>query len=425
MRFRYPALLGMLFLLLLPCGAQSNGYVEITDPNAVQFNQPTFTEFSQPYLDHLGFVFVDFQLLCDEGFSNGYIEVLEFDDANPDESAWIIQDLPIADPSRLRATTEWFNFQGPVMPRASANMLVLFTAMPGRGKPNVPIRPGPRPVAPRMTRIGGIANNFPPNIPQPPARPVVSNVFPANTNVAETNLFDGDSVEQDVNQCAPASVNNSLEYLKQEQGLAVDGVTGNMNVPGTRPERGRTTNSRVGNLDSAMNRARGQATSYRNMIEGKLRYVKTDGIDGMLTIKHQGVFCAAGNVNCIGRNGQGAAQDVTFNGVTSTTAGLVPTGAFIRSELDAEEDVEMCFAWTTPSAGAHCVHVTGYSIVNGELRLNYIHDDHQGANGGVAANEGGHGTIVMKKVTINNTDYMIATNFRNAIVTNVITESKK
>jgi hypothetical protein len=54
-----------------------------------------------------------------------------------------------------------------------------------------------------------------------------------------------------------------------------------------------------------------------------------------------------------------------------------PNCQFIKSEPDAGEDVEVCFSLTGPPSGAHCVHATGYSVVNGYLQLEFAHDSDQ------------------------------------------------
>jgi len=52
-----------------------------------------------------------------------------------------------------------------------------------------------------------------------------------------------------------------------------------------------------------------------------------------------------------------------------------PNAAFVTSELDNKEDMEICFRW---ASGNHCVQVNGYNWVNGYLQLNIVQDPNQG-----------------------------------------------
>ena len=84
------------------------------------------------------------------------------------------------------------------------------------------------------------------------------------------------------------------------------------------------------------------------------------------------------------------------------TSGAVVKEPFITDALQAKKDVEICFSWaaypgsvgpprTNPTPpGAHCVFVTGYRWVNGQLALDYTQDFNQGKLGGVDWEEGGH-----------------------------------
>ena len=62
----------------------------------------------------------------------------------------------------------------------------------------------------------------------------------------------------------------------------------------------------------------------------------------------------------------------------------LPTPTYITQALDNQADVEICLAWPsvgTKPGGAHCVFVTGYRYVNGDLKLTIVHDSAQGTAG--------------------------------------------
>ncbi len=148
------------------------------------------------------------------------------------------------------------------------------------------------------------------------------------------------------NQCGPAAVASSLQYLEDTFGVSVphDHVSGLLGVP---------ANSLVGQLDTAMGRAAtsradGDAVLDLVYVEGKLSYLDNNGLEGLI-VKHQ--------------DDEFGDMNVTVAGVTSHGRGKVPTAEFIIQELLHGEDVEMGFSYKT--GGGHWVEVVGAGYILG------------------------------------------------------------
>jgi hypothetical protein len=286
-------------------------------------------------------------------------------------------------------------------------------------KPNPPPKaPPPRVVfpVPRIPLIIRPGMQIPlPNVVPPPLQ--IGPIDATQMDTKNAPLTNQDSVKQLPNQCAPASVANSLQYLMVNDG--------NMNVPSGMP------NSRVAALDTAMGRQAGKGTPTLKIIQGKLKYINQKG--GLnLVVKHQGRFCPGVNQNdpaC--QQGQITDDQKPAGAVTSMpgTAGGVdpkkgtqyPKPAFITSEIDMMEDVEMCFIWPT---GAHCVQVTGYNWEKGFLALTIIQDAAQGQAGDTTSNKvkGAHMTVHVG-MTADGRLWIQDWPGGPALVTNVTTES--
>ncbi len=411
--------------------AQTDPNTDVTDPLAVTFSQVSFVFPSPQNLNsQTGMVFVDYQRLASLGFVDGFLNVIECN-ADGTSCDWIVQNLPITGLSGIPATSEFFLFPSDIGQRNDFNVYVLASKPPAQrgGGP----APGPsnttpntnghmqqhRRIQPIQGAIGGISGV---QLPTRRTGAQVMPIDPQNPNQAGTTLPNTSTVQEDVNQCAPGAVNNSLQYLKDRYAVPVDMRLGTDNGPGRNrgPRDGGPTppTSRVAQIDVRMGRTAGNTTPLRKVLEGKMAFLNDAGIANRLVVRSQGVFCAP------------------MRGCVNGSNGAMPTANFITSELDNGEDMEICFSTGTFS---HCVRVTGYSVVNGFLMLNYVQDFVQGNNNvGTAANEGGVGTLRVGQVATmnpNGTALIITSNMvmvppgtnnpftGGGIITNVITES--
>jgi len=413
-------------------------WVQILDQYAVTFGQLIPADSNLVADWQIGMAFADYNELSRDGFTGGYIQVLEFDSTNPDdEGAWVVQNLPIESPQALAGNGRPFTFAATVAgPLAGTNAAVYHTmfaaappkkAAPGGAQPPAggwqPVKPAPArtqffPIRQVPSSIGGM---LVPPVTNPPAPVDVQPIDPAMKRTdSQDSLTDADSVTQQKMECAPSSVSNSMEYLGIKDGAK--------NVPSAQ------ANSRVKKLDTLMGFT-ALGTSAYGILTGKEAYINGQNPTGAalkIAMDSQGMFCPTPSLDpkCVGLfNGKMVAGQPGASGTTVTAD-------FITDALAAKKDVEVCFAWAAyppsfgppPTAaqpgGAHCVFVTGYRFVNGFLTLDCTQDLNQGGKvPGTGWENGGH--VSIRVGTFNDQLWIRSFFGRPALITNVITEAPK
>ena len=411
-------------------------WVQILDSQAVTFSQLSPADPNSFVSDwQTGEVTIDYNRLSQDGFApGGFIQIVQYDPANPSSSDafWVVQNIPVYDPAVLDATSVAYTYPIPTSgPIASTTIAAFYAAGP---------RPLPQPQKPppgnNNQKIHPPAK-MPPNKQNPPIAPIIPIILPGITGLP---LFPGNptkalqpidnnrtdkqdpltkepGVEEEFNQCAPGSVANSLEYIKNQfknmfPALKLDdGLTNNPSTTDGTGMGKKDPTSRVGALDTAMKRGPNLPTPMQSVLQGKLNYIMQKMLD--IATKSQGVFCNANRTNC--QNLLGTEKDKKGN------SGATPDHDFLTKELMDQEDVEMCFQYAT---GAHCVQVIGYRWVNGFLSLQIRNDNMQGKKGGVTAADKG---FVDLKVGKDNKGALWIENFNGvpAKITHLITESPK
>jgi hypothetical protein len=186
------------------------------------------------------------------------------------------------------------------------------------------------------------------------------------------------SVEQDTNQCGPAAVANSLQWMEDEYGIKIP----HDHEPGIRDD------TLPGELDQDMNRPAHQpVASAVNFVDGKLRYVDDNDLADEVHVKHKS------------RQGINWIPNSRTIGDATSHVNNDPDTSFLDwllAELEAGEDVELRIGWT--GGGGHYICLTGGGRILGVPYLTWVHDADQGhdgndvdENGGVSADDGGHG----------------------------------
>jgi hypothetical protein len=293
---------------------------------------------------------------------------------------------------------------------------------------NGPAKPQFYPARQVPSGIGGL---LPPQIDNPPDPTTILPIDPTmKRSDSRDSLTDVPSVKQQPNECAPAAVANSMNYL-----VVKDGATDNPSV--FLPVQGKATpppdpNSRVRWLDVQM-KYTAAGTSALLIKQGKEAYIAGKNAKGQktnpsgqalpLTMDSQGRFCLAPSI------------DPNCNPGENGASGATVTEPFITDALQAKKDVEVCFAWPAypgavgppvrqpTKAGAHCVFVTGYHFVNGFLELDCTQDFKQGKPGGVGDGDGGK--VTLRVGTVNGQLWIPSFFGRPALITNAITEAPK
>lgn len=174
------------------------------------------------------------------------------------------------------------------------------------------------------------------------------------------------NIEQDVNQCGPAAVANSLQWLENDQGIDVP----HEHRPGIRDS------SLVGELDKAMQRQPHQTVSDANALRGKIKYVDDNNLTDTLKLKHKnrkGTTFVANDTVKVG-NTMSVAN-------TDTALSLID---WILQELKDGEDVELGIGWD--GGGGHWVDLIGGGYVDGVPWFAWVHDANQAYDGMGTAN---------------------------------------
>ncbi len=203
------------------------------------------------------------------------------------------------------------------------------------------------------------------------------------------------NIEQGKNQCGPASLANSLQWLEDTKGIDVPHET----------KSGIRDNSLVGEIDKAMNRAGDDGVSDENMLNGKLKYINDNNLSDDLIVKHKnrkGTNFVSNDTVKVG-NTKSIAH-------TDTSVSLID---WIISELKHGEDVELGIGWDGTNKG-HWVDLIGGGYVEGVPWIAWVHDTNQGTddngtpadksddkvkkNGGITAKTGG----IQSSYVINN-----------------------
>ncbi|MBK9128755.1 MAG: hypothetical protein IPM13_13290 [Phycisphaerales bacterium] len=166
------------------------------------------------------------------------------------------------------------------------------------------------------------------------------------------------SVEQEFEQCMPAAVANSLQFLEDEYGVNVP----HEHRPGLRDD------SLVGELDKKMQRPEGEpVASAVNMLNGKLDYIDENNLADDIDVKHK----QAPGINWL--NGDRTRGDATSHEHTDPNVSFFD---WLMHEVASGEDVEIRLGWDDGSG--HMVRVFGAGYILGKPFVTYVHDAAQG-----------------------------------------------
>lgn len=314
----------------------------IVPTNGLSFAQVniTFAGSEQP-LSAYGLVRANIaDMTASTGIPTGYLNVY-----NPLSSSWIIRNMPIEGSSGLPGISTMFDLGiNPGTAVTDLYLQTLFSPVPlteyrGSGPTNHFVLDSP---------INYDAQNGGASAPAQDNRADPSLIsFRISTNSFLRWELGHNSVEQATNQCGPAAVANSLEWLRNTYSNRVPLDPALTNIPGV---AGEPTNSLVGQLDNAMNRTNGWGLSDLGFLNGKLAFIAdtNNGLKGALVIKHW----PGTDTNVVGNqtNSGVVSIDVSTNGGT-----LID---WILAEIAAGEDVEMSWVWAGGTNRVeHCVNV--------------------------------------------------------------------
>lgn len=295
--------------------------------------------------------------------------------ALPGDSGWIVRNMPVDPSSGYAGISTMFDLNNQASERVSSMTLsAVLSDQP------LPTYTGG---STSLFTLGKQENNAqgagggpgdPSERPAPPGSRVDSSVINTNPLAGfELNWQAGHrSIEQDLEQCMPAAVANSLQWLEDTAGLPVpDPYVPGIRDNGCGPGTGRDC-SLVGKLDIAMRRPAHQpVASARNFISGKLDYIDDANLEGGLIIKHKE------------RPGVDWLRDseVSPDGNAKSTEDKTPRSLvqWIIDEIRHGEDVEVRIGWD--GGGGHMIDIIGGGEILGVPWISWVHDANQGANG--------------------------------------------
>lgn len=340
-------------ILLLLFGATPVAAVTVVPGQGVSLNQVDFTFAGATLFNSSsGEIVVDVAVLnAQAGLSSGFVNVTT-------SLGWVVQNLPVfpgypypsistsfslgsvagANVSSLQAHVEYL--PAPVTSFAGGALTtfpvgdVQFNAE-GEGGAAAAIAPPPPPGAVGFQAGGLVEARFQPGHP---------------------------ALQTAHNQCLPAAIATSLQWLENTYGTKVP----HPNSPGLGTDAnhdGRADDGTlVGQLDIEVgrpfvSRTNGSATDTANGLRGKLRYVGRNGLANALRVKHMGLL-GGGPVSETVPGPDG--NNVT---VTSTGLGATVTAAALLQEIRSGEDVELGFLYV--GGGGHRVEVVGTGRILG------------------------------------------------------------
>jgi hypothetical protein len=423
----------------------------------VSFKQVDFTYQNAPEPDsQYGQIFLDYGVIHQiPGISpSGYVNVITLgtcveglnagalctsNSACPDSicsTGWVVQNMPVFASSGLPGLSMMFDlgFSGPQT--TSFRAIVDYSPSPLADDSTIAVPPDEFDfVAQDFGTLAHVEHNAagsgdpataPPGNPTGKMTTTFDPKGATSVPVINTTMR---SVEQDLFQCGPGAVANSLAYLNAHYGVPL----AHAHVPG---RSGAPANSLVGQIDLKVPRSICTGVFRGNMLDGKLRYLDAFGPHGLI-IKHQGTFDLIGGTEFID-------EDLTRGNETSKYQGGLVALQFLMDEIHHGEDVEMDLRWS--SGGGHQIMITGGDTILGRPYVTFIHDAHQnpekttdpdcGPNAnwqadtiGTGLFDGGYGFAWLDDpgggARIKFKGYIVGDDGLNAEVRNIVTESVK
>ncbi|MBV9851886.1 MAG: PEP-CTERM sorting domain-containing protein [Armatimonadetes bacterium] len=360
------------------CSTACFGQATITPGEGVSFSQEDFDFNGVTTVSNTGVVDVNLAtLMVATGINSGYLNISDGD-------GWVVQNLPILASDPYPDIETHFNLGTTFgTTDASLNAFAQFSANPVTSFSNAPNTSFTLGAADQYDAEGFGGDYAGGNEPAPLAGAIN---FQAGGLVSASFQPNHPNVQAAMNQCLPAAVANSLQYLKTTYGLNVP----DPNVPGrgdfsTTPPSQKVPNgagmekagdSLVGQLDvttgrNSASRTVGPAVGGLAGLQGKLQYLENAGLGAQVVVQHQGQNGGLTSANL-------PAMVTSMNGtVTSSSQGNRVTSDFILNEIKAGEDVEMGFLYRGANGqdnGGHFVDLVGAGTILGVPWVAYQSD---------------------------------------------------
>ncbi len=322
--------------------------VTVLPEQGVSIAQVDFTWADAKFLDsQTGQVKVDLAALqAATGMPSGYINILT-------STGWVVQNLPVLSEFPYPIISTKFDLG------ASGDITSLFALIDYSPDPVTSFTGSPTTLFPVGTTQFNAQGIGPPVTGGPPNPPPVGVIaFERGGLMLECWQPGHSNVQTAHNQCAPAAVANSFDWLRLVYGTPIP----HPHIPGLGDD-----GSLVGQLDVTMGRTYrgrrdGDGVNGHQILTGKLTYLANSGIHN-LDIKHQ----SAGGLNV-------PPGDFEAAGLTSVRVPGNPSPDWIFQQICKGEDVELVYVW---DGSGHMVEVVGAGYTLGSPFIYYVSDHFQ------------------------------------------------
>ncbi len=365
-----PCAKGLILAIVFVLAWTGAAFAQSISPSAVTIDQIDFRGGPNSVV---GEITIDYGLAGGSGFVN------VLNPAVPSDSGWLVRNLPVFDPSAgydaasITTRLDLTQFAGANgTDVTSASLVIDYNPSPSATRSQVESHgasPQTFPVGSVVNATGGtgpggevVGYQAPPSLIDVSFSPTGAPLLGLKLQRKHPNVQAGQ------NQCAPAAVANSLQFIANTTPFNLP----HPNIPGWGGDV--PNNSLVGQLDVKTGRPLGTNRSTGNggvwPMDGKLAYIGMNGLAPFFRIKHR----VGGFANNAGTPLNGGA-DYTNMGVTSQGAGASFDVDWILTELMDGEDVEMDLHYQ--NGGRHYVEVTGGGRILGMPFLLHLSDSVQ------------------------------------------------
>ena len=315
--------------------------------------------------------------------SSGYVNIYNPSPAHLTSDPWLVRNMPIDSLSGYSGVSTMLDLgNSPGAPVVGLDLVTTLSDQPLTAPPAALATPY------LLTRVehnaeggggpgSGGADDSPRTAPPDPTNrantaPITYNLaLPPTANV--TWQPGHPNIEQAINQCGPASIANSLQWLENSHsGLA---------FPDPHVAGQNDNDSMVGKIDQSAERPNDKYTaSAKKFMQGKLDYIDDADQESKLKIKHKertGIDWLGGTESSPDGNAK-STEDTTRRSLMQ----------WILDELKDGEDVEIRIGWD--NGGGHFVDLIGGGTIFGVPWIAWAHDANQGKAGGTGLLDGGY-----------------------------------
>jgi len=359
----------MLFIAVLLlsclCLAATAQIIGVNASNGVSISQFSTT--------NVGMISVNSSTLdATTGIANGYVSLYDPSQAQP----WVVQNMPINVASGYTGNSMMFDLGTSGVSLASDSLAAVVSANP------IAITAATPELGP-IASYSVVQQGY--SLPTFASAPSLLSWSPTGAT-SVTWQAGHTNVAADTNQCGPAAVANSLDWLRATQGLPLSSYYQNIPGDGTSGTP-IPANSLVANMDVAMKRAPATGVTSAQFLSGKLTFINNQGLGPLISTEYwEGN--QTGEPVGTWQVGNAVATDVSQYIAGYGTIGWAKAEVdWVVGQVQQNEDVEG--TWESP-ATQHVFEIVGAGYTDGVPWVTEMSDaDQNGGSAGTNWNDGG------------------------------------